>query len=251
MWRATGVVLASAVLLGGGVAVAGKPDSAPSGITVMLDVDFSPDVASGPSRPRGVAIDYHFLAGNPQTGERLPAIRDTRLRFQNGFRFNGRLFAQCPPNADKPADCPSGSRVGTGDALLDARPTVADPIRLELLAYNGKPQGGKTRFLFFTRSNGAVVARLVAEVVTDRTGPYGKALVLDLGPPEQQGFSIRELNLRTVNKSVRTKVGGRVVRRYLLEAPSRCRGSWRTGDFVEYANGESLLAADESPCDSR
>jgi hypothetical protein len=65
-------------MLGGGVAIAGKPDSAPSGITEMLDVDFFPDVASRAGRPRGARLDYHFLAGNPQTGERLPAIRGPR-----------------------------------------------------------------------------------------------------------------------------------------------------------------------------
>jgi hypothetical protein len=92
------------------------------------------------------------------------------------------------------------------------------------------------------------VSKVFAEVVTDPTGPYREALVLDLGPPEQQGFAIREINLRTFERSVRTRVGGRNARRYLLEAPRRCRGSWRTADAVEYANGETLVAADASPC---
>lgn len=249
MRHALWLVLAGALLLGGGVAMAGKPDSAPSGITVMLDVDFAPDVASGPGRPRGVRLDYHFLAGNPQTGERLPAIRDTRLRFHNGFRFNGPLFSRCSPGAAEPADCPSRSRVGSGDVVVDARPAAADPLRLELLVYNTRPRRGNTRFQFFTQANGTVVSRLVAEVATDPTGPYREALVLDLGPPDQQGFAIREINLRTLNRSVWTRVDGRSVRRYLLEAPRRCRGSWRTADSVEYANGESLVAADASPCD--
>ena len=250
MRRALCLVLA-AVMLGSGVAVAGKPDSAPSGITVMLDVDFGPDVASEAGRPRGVRLDYHFLAGNPQTGERLPAIRDTRLRFHRGFRFNGPLFVQCPPGAAEPADCPSRSRVGTGDVVVDARPAAPDPVRLGLLVYNTTPRRGNTRFLFFTHADGTVVSKLFAEVVTDPTGPYREALVLDLGPPDQQGFAVREINLRTLNRSVLTRVGGRSTRRYLLEAPRRCRGSWRTADFVEYANGESLLAADASPCDPR
>lgn len=251
MRHALWLVLAGAVLLGSGVAVAGKPDSAPSGITVMLDVDFGPDVASGPGRPRGVRLDYHFLAGNPQTGERLPAIRDTRLRFHNGFRFNGPLFIQCSPGAAEPADCPSRARVGSGDVLVDARPAAAEPIRLRLLVYNTRPRRGNTRFLFFTQANGTVVSKLFAEVVTDPAGPYREALVLDLGPPDQQGFAIREINLRTLNKSVGTRVGARNVRRYLLEAPRGCRGSWRTADTVDYANGESLVAADASPCDPK
>jgi hypothetical protein len=245
------LLLAGAVLLGAGVAVAGKPDSGPSGITVMLDVDFRPNMASRAGRPRGVGLDYHFLAGNPQTGERLPAISDTRLRFHNGFRFNGPLFIQCPPGAAEPADCPARSRVGRGDVVVDARPAAADPIRLELLVYNTTPRRGNTRFVFFTQADGTVVSRLFAEVVTDPTGPYREALVLDLGPPEQQGFAIREINLRTVNRSVRTRTGGRAVRRYLLEAPRRCRSWWRTADAVDYANGESLVATDASPCDSR
>jgi hypothetical protein len=244
-----GLVLAGAVLLGTGVAVAGRPDSAPSGITVMLDVDFAPDVASAPRRPRGVRLDYHFLAGNPQTGERLPAIRDTRLRFQRGFRFNGPLFRRCSPSAAEPADCPSRSRVGRGDVVVDARPAAAAPMRLGLLVYNTRPRRGNTRFLFFAQANGTVVSKLFAEVVTDPTGPYREALVLDLGPPDQQAFAIREINLRTLNRRVRTRVNGRSVRRYLLEAPRRCRGSWRTADAVDYANGESLVAADTSPCD--
>jgi hypothetical protein len=246
VWLALG-----ALLLAGGVAVAGRPDSAPSGITVMLDVDFRPDVASAPGRPRGVGLDYHFVAGNAQTGERLPAIRDTRLRFHRGFRFNGRLFRMCSPDAAEPADCPSRSRVGRGDIVVDARPAVAAPIRLELLVYNTRPRRGKTRFVFFTQANGTVVSRLFAEVVTDPTGPYRETLVLDLGPPEGQGFAIREINLRTINRSVWTRVGGRSVRRFLLEAPRRCRGWWKTADAVDYANGESLVAGDASPCDPR
>jgi hypothetical protein len=217
----------------------------------MLDIDFGPDVASAPGRPRGVRLDYHFVAGNPQTGERLPAICDTRLRFHNGFRFNGRLFAQCSPGAGEPADCPSRSRVGSGDVVVDARPAAADPIRLELLAYNTRPRRRNTRFLFFAQAGGTVVSKLVGEVVTDPTGPYGEALVLDLGPPDEQQFAVREINLRTLHRSVQTRVGGRTVRRYLLEAPRRCRGSWRSADAVDYTNGESLVAADASPCDMR
>lgn len=251
MRHALWLLLAGAVLLASGVAVAGKPDSSASGITVMLDVDFAPDVASRSGRPRGVRLDYHFLAGNPQTGERLPAIRDTRLRFHNGFRFNGPLFRKCALGAAEPADCPSRSRVGRGDVVVDARPAAAEPIRLELLVYNTRPRRGNTRFLFFTQADDTVVSKLLAEVVTDPTGPYREALVLDLGPPEQQQFAIREINLRTLNRRTRTRVGERSVRRYLLEAPRRCRGSWRTADAVDYANGESLVAADASPCDSR
>jgi hypothetical protein len=245
------LVLAGAVSLGGGVAVAGKPDSAPSGIAVMLDADFGPDVASAPGRPRGVRLDYQFLAGNPQTGERLPAIRETQLRFHRGFRFNGPLFVQCSPGAAEPADCPARSRVGSGDIVVDARPAAADPIRLRLLVYNTTPRRGNSRFLFFTQANGTVVAKLFGEVVTDPTGPYREALVLDLGPPDQQGFAIREINLRTLNRRVRTRVGTRNLHRYLIEAPMSCRGSWRTADAVQYANGESLVAADASPCDPR
>jgi hypothetical protein len=141
--------------------------------------------------------------------------------------------------------------VGSGDVVVDARPAAADPIRLELLAYNTRPRRRNTRFLFFAQAGGTVVSKLVGEVVTDPTGPYGEALVLDLGPPDEQQFAVREINLRTLNRSVQTRVGGRTARRYLLEAPRRCRGSWRTADSVEYANGESLLAADASPCDPR
>lgn len=139
--------------------------------------------------------------------------------------------------------------MGTGDVLVDARPAAGDPVRLGLLVYNTTPRRGNTRFLFFTLSDGTVVSKLFAEVITDPAGPYREALVLDLGAPDQQGFAVREINLRTLNRSVLTRVGGRSTRRYLLEAPRRCRGSWRTADFVEYANGESLLAADASPCD--
>jgi hypothetical protein len=95
------------------------------------------------------------------------------------------------------------------------------------------------------------VSKLVGEVVTDPTGPYGEALVLDLGRPTSSNSRSREINLRTLNRSVQTNVGGRTVRRYLLEAPRRCRGSWRSADAVDYTNGESPVAADASPCDMR
>jgi hypothetical protein len=44
------------------------------------------------------------------------------------------------------------------------------------------------------------VSKLVGEVVTDPTGPYGEALVLDLGPPDEQQFAVREINLRTLEQ---------------------------------------------------
>jgi hypothetical protein len=250
----TFAVLASAVLatlaVMGGVAGAGKPSVTPSGYFSVLDVDVSPPKSSARGRPQGVELTYNNFTGNRLTGQRPETAPSLRVRFQNGFVFNGHLFRKCPLSADAPSDCPSRSRVGRGTAEIDARPTVPSPFPVQTLAYNGELRNGNQTLIIFAQQGTTVLGSLVAELRTEPTGPYRPVLVFDpvTAPPGAPDFNISQFSLRTFDRSRVVRQGGRRVRRHYIEAPRLCRGSWAFALINPLANGETLNATDRDTC---
>jgi hypothetical protein len=193
-----------------------------------------------------VVIEFNSFVGNPTSGERPPTNGPFVVRFQRGFSFHGELFARCPLDAGAPSGCPRASRYGNGDATIDARPALAEPQRVKIVAFNGKPRNGNDTVLFFVLSDGHTLTSVIAELRRQRTGPFRMALVFDDDPAEDP-YTITEFNLRTLRRSVERQQGDRTVQRFLIEAPRRCRGAWAFAD-VTTLDGERVRATDTAPC---
>jgi hypothetical protein len=220
---------------------------------LIVRVSASPPVAGTAAKPQPVALEFDSLEYT-DSGQRSQLYTRTLAYRFGGFSFHPRAFAKCRESKlerSGPRACPKASRIGTGSAVADARPTVPDKIKANVVAFNGmldvdsagKPITPVPAVLIFARaSNG-----LKAYVPVLFKG--GDRLVTTDRPPPQDGkppaFSIVRLHLKV---PVKTKsLNGRTVG--YIEAPLSCpRGKWKFTQLNSTYSGEKLTATDSEPC---
>ena len=229
---------------------------------LITDVSLSPPKRSTSRVPQPVTFELHQMYGNYRDGRQPPVATELRVQLPAGLRLNAGYAGRCPlPRSDAEirADrCPASSRIGTGDALADARNLgVPGPIPAELTAYNGAPfQGSPTLILQGEARVGGSTVVTEFDFVIRRGGasPFGlQATTFDPypTPPPAPGagyITLNELNLR-IGKTVRRRFRGRRIRRGFMEAPRSCpsRG-WSFSSRFTRGDRSTLEAIDTSPC---
>jgi hypothetical protein len=248
------VVLASGMLLAGlgGIALAGEPATLGNDIGI-LQVSASPPRSGTAARPRPAAVDFStvFYTSNGQRTAR--SSRTIAIRFA-GFRFNPSSFAKCLESKLEqagPSACPAASKIGTGTAVADARPTLPTPVRANVVAFNGtldndaagNPAPPRPAILILADAGGGIKSYIPVlfrgkdTVVTAEGTPPA--------PGTQSLFSITALHLVLPAKTKR--VGRRKVA--FAETPRSCPGGrWRFVQTNTYYSGETLVATDTQPC---
>jgi hypothetical protein len=240
------------------VAVAGEVGPSPSGQLHGLDWKVTPSRASTKKKPR--AATFQITATHKTTtGTKPSPERRALLHLQKGYKLNYRLFKRCDKTKlerNGPSACPRGSKVGTGSAMADARPVVADPVSATITAVIGKR---KNTYLIYA------VPQLGPPLILEGTyrnvpsGPYGYSLDVSIPLvtvlPGQPPATIVYFRITTGGKTTvkkKTKVGGKKVTRKatvsLFENPRSCKGSWQFAIEFTYENGEQLTPTDSVPC---
>jgi len=220
---------------------------------LIVRVSASPPVAGTAAKPQPVALEFDSLEYT-DSGQRSQLYTRTLAYRFNGFSFHPGAFAKCRESKlekSGPKACAKASRIGTGSAVVDARPTLPDKIKADVVAFNGmldvnsagEPITPVPAVLIFARgSNGAKAYVPVLFKGGDR-------LVTTDRPPPQDGqppaFSIVRLHLKV---PVKTKsANGRTVG--YVEAPLSCpRGKWKFTQLNSTYSGEKLTATDTQPC---
>ncbi|HEX8073727.1 MAG TPA: hypothetical protein VF545_01990 [Thermoleophilaceae bacterium] len=261
---AAAAAAATAALAAGvaGVATAGPASTDANGNFAVLDVDVSPPQAGTKAAPRGIGLTIHEYTGNSRNGSRSPYSGDSTIRLPRGLRSNAALFpSTCPlpVNTDQvgmESRCPASSKIGSGTAEADARPTIQDFLPATVTAYNGERRGDEPTLILMI---GATVgtSQLHAEVdyqytEDDPTGPYGAKLFTFKPVADSNGsfLSIRRLDLNLPNKAVKLKgAKGRKVRVHLFEAPTKCSKAWQFAQILNTPSADaSLTAKDGATC---
>jgi hypothetical protein len=253
----TGLAIAALLALTT-VAVAGEVGPTPSGQLHSLDWKVTPSRAGTNKRPRAATFEI-TATHRTATGAKPIPERRALLHFPKGYKLNYRFFKKCDKTKLElrgPSACPRGSKVGTGSAMADARPVVADPVSATITAFIGKR---KNTYLIYA------VPQLGPPVILEGTyrnlpsGPYGYSLDVSIPLitvlPGQPPATIVFFRIRTGAKTTikqKTKVGGKKVTRKttisLFENPRSCKGSWRFAIDFTYDNGEQLTPTDSVPC---
>jgi hypothetical protein len=236
------------------VADAGPVATDANGNFVVMDVDVSPPRSSHKRKARGVGVRINLAAGNRRTGERSPYNGEFSLRIHKGFKSNAADFPACllPRNQNEIGmeRCPPEAKIGDGTAVADARPTLADPIPVNLTAYNGEAREGNPTVIVIAKGSGSVPlnSEFDLELKQEKTGPYGSVLV-SLPPPQgtpQNLFSLSELNLSIPDREVTKRVNGKKVVVHLLEAPTKCNGIWRFLQTMKTPDGAAAITAPDN-----
>jgi hypothetical protein len=257
---AAATTLAVASLGAVGIATAGPSSSDANGNFAALDVDVSPPQAGTKVAPRGVGLAIHQVAGNSRNGSRSPYGGDWTLRLPRGMRSNAARFpVACPLPASgdqigQESRCPAHSKIGTGTGEGDARPAIQEFLPAIVNAYNGDPHAGRpTLILMITAAvgNSQIHGELDFEYVNEPVGPYGLKLGAFHPLPDSSNslFGIRKLDLVLPDKVFKLKSGTKKLRLHLLEAPTKCGGSWGFSLTTATQSGDaSLTAPDVAPC---
>jgi hypothetical protein len=243
--------VAATLLLGSAtseMALADPPTLDDSGLVYHVEADVSPPQASSERRRQGVRVDFSYVTGNIRTGERPPSARRLEFRLPKGFKFNHRLVPSCPLTRTwEPSLCPRGSRIGFGSATADARPLVAEFIRVRrVLVFNGRLLNGRPALLLSAKVFG--LALVVPFEIKSPQGSFGPRFVFDAGPqPAPEGAFTAELVSVDLAfpKRPRSLRGRRV---HLWETATTCRRFWHVQAVVVTYEPRMFVASDRVPC---
>jgi hypothetical protein len=247
------LIAAVGVLSGAAVALAGQAATNPQGEFVALNVAVSPPVAGTAKVPRGVAVSFDSFAGNRINGN-TPSMNDSIVvRFNKGFKWNGRRFPACTIDVTDITVCPKSTRLGRGTAEASiAGANGAPPTFLpaRLVVYNGKPYRTKAPTLIFVAyMNGQPAAELDFRVEHKPTGPYGLAFDdIDFPSAPPPVFGLTKFSVSVPDQTVTRRRRGKKVKFHLVEAPTTCRGSWKFAQTNSFPNASPLTATDSEPC---
>jgi hypothetical protein len=256
MGRKLAVAGVAAASLGGvvGIANAGTPTIDADGNFAAIDVALNPPVTGA-----GVGLDYRSFFGNNRTGQRSKYGGDITLRLPAGMKYNAKLLkARCPLPATEEQEgdatrCPAGSQFGNGDAIVDARPAVPQPIAATIKAYNGGLKNGQPTVVLIGKVGGTVSAEIDLVYKKLSGGKFGFELdqipLPSSDPSAPVVYSFMTFNVKTQKKSVKVK-GKRVP---VLQAPSKCPAAgWAFQQENKTDDGSSsILANDTQPCVKR
>jgi hypothetical protein len=256
------VVAVAALALGAlvvtAVAGAGEPSDV-AGDHVILQVTVSPPRVSTAKRPQPVGVTFDSREYTDDGQRTTHETRTNAFRF-NGVRFHPEAFAKCRESKlekQGPSACPTGSRLGNGYAIADARPTLPDPLRANALAFNGtldvdragKPITPVPAILIYAKTDGGLTAYVPA-LFKGKDGVITEARAEPV-PGQQSPFTLTAVHLRLPAKTA--KVNGKT--RGFIEAPRACPGGlWSFSEvdtfFTKFGNPPSdvRISRDDQPC---
>jgi hypothetical protein len=179
-----------------------------------------------------------------------PPQKTQIIRLNKGGKFNGRYFRRCRLarlQARGPSACPSGSKIGTGTGTGSAKPIV-DSVSAKLTLFNGQRKGGKDTVYVFVLPDIGPTFVVVGTIKRIRKGRYGHELRFNIDPiktlPNAPDAAIISVKTSTPKKSIR-KSGKR---RWLIQAPSRCRGKWYYQGEFRFVNGAKASSKGSMRC---
>ncbi len=239
-------------LTSAGAAIAGQAATSVNGEFVALNVAVTPPVSGTPRAPRGVGVSLDSFGGNRINGDAPNHRTSIVVRFNRGFKENGALFPACQINRAGASTCADSTRIGTGTGEAQiVHPSGAQPnfLPAELVAYNGKPSGGRgPTLIVIALLNGKPGAELDLTAAQQPRGPYGLALkqirFRSLGTP----VDISKLSLTIPDRATLRRVNGRPTRVHLFQAPTACAGAWQFSQTDTFSDAAPLTARDAQPC---
>ena len=227
----------------------------------------APPAASTQQAPVGTAGVTPSTAGKPSTvfldfdpgsfGSSAQAPRSIVLAILRGFKIDVRSrAARCSDAAAQSFQCPAASRIGSGQAIVNARafflPAAGTNFTVSIAAFLARPavRGDLASVVLLVNETSTGTRRVLrGRLMRLARGPFGAELSIDVsgiaGAPAGVRLSVRRFQMlvgarrtvrrvKIVRKRVRTPSGTRVrrkrvvrrVRYHLITNPRTCAGTW-------------------------
>jgi hypothetical protein len=242
-----------AALAAAGSAVAGQAATNHDGEFLDLNVAVTPPIAGSPKAVRGVGVVFDSFSGNRKDGDTATRGTSIAVRFNNGFKDNGKLFPSCEIDTTALSKCSQASQIGAGTAeaqLPGANGAPPTFIPAKLVAYNGRPLSGTApTIIFIAVVNGKPATELDFTAKQQPTGPYGLALTqIQPSNATSPAFEISKFSVKIPDRTATSRVHGNRVTTHLIQAPTTCHGSWKFAQTDTYSDAAPLTATDFQPC---
>lgn len=202
-----------------------------------------------PGGPWDIGLNIVAGVGTPDGSKSVP-LKKAVFMFPHAT-VNAKAFPTCDiaklRKAPTLKTCPRASRLGSGEALVDARPFI-NPEHASITMFNGKPRGGKPHFIFLGMAEHFEINLVIDATLAKTGGRYGYRLSMEFPDiptlPNNPNASISRLD---VNVKAFGRLRGKRVS--LLQAPTSCpRGGWRFDSTFGYTDGSSTSAASTIDC---
>jgi hypothetical protein len=244
--------LAAGAALAPAVALAGKP--ATSGQQKLQITDSLTPAKAG---AKNVKLSLHISYTNPKHPGQQPPYNSRQLILKGQVLVHPHAVPACKESAvikanNKTSGCPADTKIGSGTVLVNAAPTVKQPISGTITLYNGvndggfagHPKGARNQFLYIQTSihvNGTYTFYI------HKLPGGGTELVSTTAKPKKAGVTPGSFTVERIDVS---ESAGTAQKPYLSDM-STCPGSWRFSFTVtNWFNQPSVTAHDKVACRS-
>lgn len=212
--------------------------------TLTFDAAISPARTSKPGKLQAVALSYKHIFARKDGARSTASFKRLAVSLAKGFKIDDTAAAKCTETviAKSSKGCPAASVVGTGKAVADARPGVAEPIKAPVRVINGteeldvnsKPLASSRPALFVVATVGTSEVYFPAEI-------RGSRFVLDFAAPTDvpDAFIIREISfkIRAITKG----------KQAFIAAPTTCpKKGWLFSETDEFFRGAKTITAKDT-----
>ncbi len=155
---------------------------------------------------------------------------NTKVYLPKGMKINSSKFKSCSKSTLESSGataCPSGSKVGSGSATVDASPLVAAPLVATVTAFNG---GSGKLELFIQITQGAPTTLVLEGKLKSASGKFGKVLDVNipkLPVPGDVKISITDFTVKLSGKNYLTN-------------PTTCNKTWAFQGLSAFEDGTKV-----------
>jgi hypothetical protein len=232
------------------VALAGKPVTS-GDQKLQVKASLSPARAGAKPATLGVQVSYT----NPKSPGQQPPYNTKKLIFTGRYLVHPSTVPACKLSSNmnaggKTSGCPANTKVGTGTVVVNAAPTIKQPITGNVTIYNGvndngsggHPKGAQALFLYVQTS---VHVNVTDVFYIHRSPNGGTTLIASVSKPKKPGVTPGSFTIQHIKLSVSA---GTAAKPYLSDATS-CPGSWPFSFTIDnWFNQPSVTAHDKVAC---
>lgn len=229
------------VLVGALAALGGLASFATADVIQTFSLTVSPNKAKSSI---GLKVN-ETTADSAGPGVQAPPLKQQKIRFQKGGKFNGNKFPRCKKAVilDKTVCSPSSgkksSKIGSGKATAVALPIVPI-VNAPLTLWNGEKQNNHDTVYVFAIPDIGPNLLTIGEVSKSKQGDFDYLLDFKIDDiqtlPGAPNASVTSVTTNTPKRSI--KKGKKTF--HLIQAPSKCTGKWKAlGEFRYVPNDGS------------
>jgi hypothetical protein len=232
------------------VALAGKPVTS-GDQKLQVKASLNPAKAGAKPVTLGVSVSYT----NPKNSAQQSPYNTRQLIFTGRYATHPFAVPACKESSNikakgKTSGCPANTKIGSGSVVVNAAPTIKQPITGTVTVYNGvndggfggHPKGARNIFLFVQTS---LHINVTDVFYIEKAPGGGTKLVADMSKPTKPGITPGSFTIKHITLSVS---GGTASKPYFSDATA-CRGSWPFSFTINnWFNQPSVTAHDKVAC---